>query len=434
MCLYFKTSRYTIKIHTYRLVYNGGGVTLNVKDQKRLWIYSFIGIITTSVVLAFARLSYGTILPFMREGLQITYKEAGLLGTITSFGYLSMVVTAGLLSAKWGGKKTILLGISLVTVGFIGVAFSPYYWITLWFMLLLGIGTAFTYTPLISLLVTWFPKQKGLVIGLTTSGVGIGILLTGLMVPYISRLYPVVGWRISWGLFALVGGIVIFCIYLFIKNPPSITSSETTELQTRPKDIYKNKDVINVSLIYGLIGVAYIVQMLFVMSFMIESEISMTQAGQLIALNGILSIFGGPLWGFISDKLGRKQSLIATMTITFASMTLPLFFPTLLGFTVHIVVLSCTLTGLFTLIQASTMDQVKPIDMPLAFSYATFYFAAGQFIGPFIAGWLIDDFGGFSSAFLFSTICLGLGLLLTFKVKRGGVQTFSKSNLTTEVN
>ncbi|WP_100372904.1 MFS transporter [Bacillus sp. FJAT-45037] len=385
--------------------------------QKRLWVYSVIGMLTTIVVLAFARLSYGVVLPFMREGLGISYKEAGLLGTVVSLGYVSMVVFAGILASKWGGKRTIVLGTLLVTFGFIGISISPAYYLTVMFMFLLGVGTAFTYTPLISLLVAWFPEKKGLVIGLTTSGVGIGILLTGVIVPYLSQSYPVIGWRLSWGLFALAGLLIVLSVLIFIKNPSSTASSPSAGEQSRPRDIYKNKEVINVSMIYGVIGVAYIIQMLFVMSFMIESGISVQVAGQLMALNGLLSIFTGPIWGHISDKIGRKTALILTMTFTFIAMVIPILFPTLLGFTVHILILSSTLTGLFTLVQASSMDQVKPADMPVAFSYATFYFAIGQFIGPMIAGWLIDDFGGFQQAFLFSSICLGVGLLLTFKVR-----------------
>lgn len=386
-------------------------------QQNKIWIYPIIGMLTTVVVLAFARLSYGVVLPFMREGLSITYKQAGILGTTTSLGYLSMVMLAGVLAAKWGGKKTILFGTSLVSLGLMGLTFSPYYYFTLFFMLLLGVGTAFTYTPLISLLVAWFPLKKGFVIGLTTSGVGIGLLFTGIVVPYLATLYPTTGWRISWGIFALISLIVVTFILIMIKNPPRKVPTNETEMQTNPKEIYKNKHVVNVGLIYGIIGITYIVQMLFIMSYMIESGIDETLAGQLIALNGILSIFSGPIWGMISDKIGRRPSLILTMALTLVAMSIPIMFPTLLGFTLHVVMLSCTFTGVFTLVQASSMDQVKPEEMPIAFSYVTFYFATGQFLGPSIAGWLIDDMGGFKSAFLFASIFLFLGLLLTFKVR-----------------
>jgi MFS family permease len=76
------------------------------------------------------------------------------------------------------------------------------------------------------------------------------------------------------------------------------------------------------------------------------------------------------------------------------------------------------------------MDHVKAADMPLAFSYVTFYFAVGQFIGPTIAGWLIDDWGGFKSAFLFSSICLALGLILTLRVKN----SHQPAHAITEIN
>ncbi|MGG3467004.1 MFS transporter [Neobacillus pocheonensis] len=405
-----------------------------MESNKKLWSYAIIGMLTTIVVLAFARLSYGVILPFMREGLHITYKQAGYLGTTTSLGYLSTIIFAGILASKWGSKRTVLLGISLVTLGLAGLSFSFSYPETFIFMLLLGIGTSFTYTPFISLLVAWFPHRKGFVIGLTTSGAGIGILLAGILVPYLSRINEEIGWRIAWGIFSVIGLLVVVLTLFFIKNPPAENPGKQNRQQSSAKEIYKNPKVINVGLIYGIIGITYIVQMIFVMSYMIESGISVKYAGQLMALNGILSIFSGPIWGVISDKIGRRTSLILTMGLTAFSMLLPVLFPTLIGFTIHTVILSCTSTGLFTLTQASSMDHVKPADMPVAFSYVTFYFAVGQFIGPTIAGWLIEDWGGFTSAFLFCTICLLVGLALTFKVKNSVQQTPAVTKVTPEFN
>lgn len=406
---------------------------MEYSERKRMWIYSFLGMLTTIVVLSFARLSYGVILPFMKDGLQITYKQAGYLGTITSLGYLCTLIFAGILASKWGGKKTILLGISLVSLGLIGLTFTPVYWVTIIFMLLLGIGTSFTFTPLITLLVSWFPTKKGLVIGLATSGTGIGMLFSGVVVPYLGTANNDIGWRMAWGIFALIGILVFFLTLLFIKDPPVNLPAKTEKKQSLPSEVYKNRNVVNVGFIYGIIGITYLVQMIFIMSYMLESGISTKLAGQLIALNGILSIFSGPIWGFISDRIGRRFSLIFTMSLTVISMILPVFFPTLVGFTMHILILSSTFTGLFTLVQASSMDHVKPAEMPLAFSYVTFYFAVGQLIGPTIAGWLIEEWGGFKSAFLFSSIILGIGLLLTLKVKNAvAIQHAVQSELNTQ--
>jgi MFS family permease len=405
-----------------------------MENKNRLWIYAIIGMLTTIVVLAFARLSYGIILPFMRDGLSLTYKEAGFLGTTTSFGYLCTLIFAGILASKWGAKRTVLLGISLVTLGLTGLSFTTAFSVAFLFMLLLGIGTSFTFTPLISLLVGWFPQKKGFLIGLATSGAGIGILFAGIIIPYLNSLNSEKGWRYAWGIYAAIGLMVILLTFIFIKNPPNHLSPGEQTHRSSAKEIYKNPKVINIGLIYGVVGITYIVQAVFIMSYMIESGVQVKFAGQLMALNGVLSIFGGPIWGAISDRIGRRTSLIITMALTMVSMILPVLLPSIIGFTIHIIVLSCTSTGLFTLTQASSMDYVKPADIPIAFSYVTFYFAVGQLIGPAIAGWLIEDLGGFKTAFIFLTVCLAVGLLLTLRVRKSGQNYAESSPIKAELN
>ncbi|WP_284037814.1 MFS transporter [Neobacillus sp. 114] len=403
------------------------------KNQNNLFTYALIGMLTTAVVLAFARLSYGVILPFMRDGLNLSYKEAGFLGTTTSFGYLSTLIFAGILASKWGSKRTVLLGISLVTAGLAGLSLGNSYLLAFLFMLLLGIGTSFTFTPFITLLVSWFPLKKGFVIGLTTSGAGIGILFAGMIVPYLSSINSENGWRWAWGIYAAIGLLVVILTMIFIKNPPAEPVSEKQQQKTPAKEIYKNPKVINIGLLYGVVGLTYIVQVIFIMSYMIDAGISVKFAGQLMALNGVLSIFGGPFWGFVSDRFGRRKSLILTMGLTMFSMLLPVLFPSQLGFTLHIILMSSTSTGLFTLTQAASMDHVKPSEMPIAFSYVTFYFAVGQLVGPAIAGWLIEDLGGFRTAFIFSTICLAFGIILTLKVRNAAQNEQVLTTLNTDL-
>ncbi len=74
---------------------------------------------------------------------------------------------------------------------------------------------------------------------------------------------------------------------------------------------------------------------------------------------------------------------------------LPILFSTVTGFLIQAIILGCVVSGILTIITAASVDQVKPKDMPLAFSFVTFFYAVGQFIGPVVAGWLIEDFGGF---------------------------------------
>lgn len=144
--------------------------------------------------------------------------------------------------------------------------------------------------------------------------------------------------------------------FLFIKNAPSVLPTGTNRQQSAPKEIYKNRKVINVGLIYGIVGLTYIVQTIFIMSYMIESGVDIKIAGQLMALNGILSIFSGPIWGAISDKLGRRISLNMTMGLSAISMLLPVFFPTVIGFFSSI----CLAFGLILTLKVKNLKQHKP--------------------------------------------------------------------------
>jgi MFS family permease len=386
--------------------------------RKSNWLFVIVGVLVCIVVIAFGRHAYGVILPYMREGLSITYQKAGFLGTATSLGYLGMVVFAGPVSAKFGAKNTILMGITLVMAGFIFLTMTPSYWLSVIFMILLGAGTAFTFTPLVALVTGWFPTKKGLVIGYVNSGSGIGMLLVGMLVPYFNKIYPVAGWRIVWGIFAVIGIAVLITTWVFMRNPQVQETTGTPSLPTPAKKIYTDRKVLLIAVIYGIVGITFIVQSIFMMSFMLEAGLSSSFAGKLIAINGVLSVFSAPVWGGVSDRLGRRMALIIVMSLSLIATLIPIVFPTSLGFIVNNLIIGAIATGLFTMVQALGTEQVQPRDMPVAFSYVTFYFAFGQFIGPTVAGSLIDHGGGFKSAFLFSSVCLGAGLFLALRLKK----------------
>lgn len=377
------------------------------------------GTLTSLVVIGLARLAYGVILPSMRADLGLSYQQAGILGTVTALCYVGFVLAGGLAAARWGAKASIIFGMLTVALGFVGLAFASEFWLVTAWMGLLGFGTAFAFAPMVSLLATWFPEKRGLVIGCMTSGVGIGILVAGMLVPFLFTVFGEYGWRVSWGVFAGVSLFVAAMIGLFVRNPPQATASAGGRLPSDDKWlIYRNPRVLIVALTYGVIGLAYIVQTVFMVSFMVEAGYRESIAGGYVAMMGLMSIAAGPVWGWLSDLWGRGNALAMSMFLVMISMSLPLIGQTLPYFFIHFLVMGVSVNGLFALIQASATDQVAPRYIPIAFSYATFFFAVGQFLGPAIAGWLIETTGGFVGAFGFTTLVLLVGFGLTLVIRR----------------
>ncbi|MAA77298.1 MAG: hypothetical protein CML73_04605 [Rhodobiaceae bacterium] len=73
---------------------------------------------------------------------------------------------------------------------------------------------------------------------------------------------------------------------------------------------------------------------------------------------------------------------------------------------------------MFSMIQTSATDQVAPRYIPIAFSFATLFFAVGQFLGPAIAGWLIETTESFIAAFTFTVVVLSVGFGLALLIRR----------------
>lgn len=387
--------------------------------RPNMMITVLCGTLTSLVVIGFARLAYGVILPSMRADLGLSYQQAGILGTVTALCYVCFVLAGGLAAARWGARASILFGMGVVVLGFAGLTVVSDFWSIALLMGLQGFGTAFAFAPMVALLATWYPDKRGLVIGCMSSGVGLGMLVTGMLVPWLFSVFGEQAWRVSWGVFGGIALLVTVMIALFVRNPPQAAAGGAGQLQPQEKwQVYRNPRVLIVASTYGIIGLGYIVQTVFMVSFMVESGHGEAIAGRYVAMMGLLSIAGGPLWGWLSDHWGRGNALAVSIFLVVVSMILPLMGQTLTHFFMHFLLIGVSINGLFAMIQTSATDQVAPRYIPIAFSFATLFFAIGQFLGPAIAGWLIETTGNFTSAFGFTVVVLTAGFGLTLLIRR----------------
>jgi MFS family permease len=375
-----------------------------------------LGMLCTLVTVVFARLAYGLILPSMRADLGLTYAQAANLGTVTAIGYLTVLLYAGVFAGRYGGRKAILLGLAFASAGFSGLSISAAYGWLMLFMVLLGFGTAFTFTPLISLLGGWYPEQRGTVIGFANSGVGIGMLISGAIVPALTESDPTDGWRQVWMVFAISTAFVGLLVALFLRNPPN--RQNTGSLKQGLLTVYRSPHVLIMGLIYGLVGLTYIVQTLFMYSFALASEVAAITAGQLVALMGLISVFSGPAWGVAADRIGHANALVICMVMAMLGNLLPVIWPVTAVFALHYVLIGLSISGLFTSILAASTSTVQPTLAAMAVSFVTLFFALGQLIGPAVAGVLIDWQQDFRLSFGLCSALLLIGVFLSHRSRR----------------
>jgi DHA1 family tetracycline resistance protein-like MFS transporter len=133
--------------------------------------------------------------------------------------------------------------------------------------------------------------------------------------------------------------------------------------------------------------------------------------GVMFATFSLCQLVAGPVWGNLSDRIGRKMVLIVSQIGSTIAWTMLAFAPS-----IAFVVLSRALEGLsggnIGVTQAYVGDLVEPKRRGQAFAYLGAAFSAGFVFGPALGGWLAERFG-FAVPFLVAAALQALTLVVT---------------------
>lgn len=388
------------------------------------WYILLLLFLTMVASLGFGRFSLGAILPFMKDGLQFDYRQMGFIASAAFIGYLISVTFIGHFVIKFSAKKVINFSLLLVCFGMILCANAQTFSVAFVSCFLLGIGSGGSSIPAMGLAGRWFSnKKKGMAIGTAMGGLGIGIVIGGLLVPQIVSI-SVDGWRTSWYILSIVTIIFVCFNAFYLKNSPEevglkpigefqserlIKVAVTSEREEKP-NVYKNKQVWLIGIMYMSWGLSYIVFSTFLVDYlMVDRSFSKELAGLFFSIAGLVSVISGFLWGAISDRYGRMLAL----TILFSIQFFILFLMTITNDTMlllaEIIVYGLTLWGVPTIMNAAVADFVSLRYVPVAMGFVTIFFAIGQIISPVITGLIIDMTKEYLGAFYMSSAICFIG-------------------------
>jgi predicted MFS family arabinose efflux permease len=197
------------------------------------------------------------------------------------------------------------------------------------------------------------------------------------------------------------------------------TVTPVPQSQEQGTSIYKNKTLYLLGAIYFLFGYTYVIYATFIVTTLVkERGFSETVAGNFWSWVGLLSLLSGPVFGTLSDRLGRKAGLMIVFSLQTLAYLLvaadlpPVFLYLSIGF-YGIVAWS------IPSIMVAAVSEYVGIDKALsAFGFITFIFGLGQITGPSVAGVLAERTGSFSSSFFMAAVFAGMALMLAGFLKK----------------
>ena len=395
------------------------------------WVIVATGALSTVACLGFGRFALGMLLPSMAATLGLSYAQMGFVSTGNFIGYLVAVFFSGMIVARIGQRNFIFLSLLLVGLTMAWLSKSQAFAGLLALYVLTGMGSGGANVSTMSLASVWFGKKnRGKAAGFMSTGIGMAIIFAGFFIPFVNRASGAEGWRISW---LSLGGIVVLTAFLcliFLRNKPSDlglafpgeddhgAAAGARAAAHRKFDVYRSRAIYHLAAIYFLFGYTYVIYATFIVTTLVkERGMSEALAGNFWSVVGFLSLFSGPVFGSLSDRLGRRAGMVVVFSVQFLAYLLvasglPGIFLYLSVFCYGLVAWSIP-----AIMAATVGDYAGPENAAKALGFITLIFGLGQISGPAVAGILAQHSGSFSSSFYMAAALAGAAIVLSALLK-----------------
>jgi predicted MFS family arabinose efflux permease len=390
------------------------------------WVIVFAGMLCILACLGFGRFALGMLLPSMAATLHLSYSQMGFISTANFLGYLASVLVSAHWAGRIGSRRLIFLALLTVAISMSLVSRATGFLSVLLLYMIPGVGSGATNVPVMGLVAAWLSSAKrGRAAGFIVIGSGFAIMIAGRLIPYLNRWIGPEGWRTSWLILSGLVMLIAFAAVAMLRDGPEdkglapVGANETAA----PADpvpsmaevnIYRKGILYYLGAIYFLFGYTYVIYATFIVTTLVrERGFSESLAGNFWMWVGFLSLFSGPVFGTLSDRIGRKAGLMIVFSLQAASYLLIATRLPGIFLYLSIVFYGIVAWSIPSIMAAAIGDYVGPKKSAAPNGFVTFIFGLGQISGPAVAGTLAERTGTFSSSFYMAAAFAGVAIALS---------------------
>ena len=366
------------------------------------------------------------LLPLIGKELGLSYSE---IGSVLSCQYFAGAIAniPGGIFVDSVGRKGLLMAASLFWIGFpyLIMGFTHSYWMILCCATLVGIGNNLWHPSAIPWLANRFPQRKGLVMSIHGMGGNIGDAVAPLVV---GALLAVLNWRNVVVINVLPGVLLATFTLLYLGRKqsaePDEVSLESVAISGMERlrmfgALLKNRALLTLAAGSAFRTMTQGALLTFLPLYLgremgysplwIGACMFALQAGGFIA---------APIAGHLSDKIGRRQIIVSSMSMSAVIILLMIFAGGTGWFVMFVSVLGFFLFAVRAVLQAWLLDATPPAMGGTAIGLLFASQAVGQAVGPVSAG-IVADHYGLMAAFYFLAGTIVIANLLIFVTPAG---------------
>ncbi len=375
--------------------------------ERSLWHATLAALCASLVGLGLARFAYTPLLPALINAHWFSAADASYLGAANLTGYLAGALLATPMAARISAPALLRAMMLLTTASLLACAWPvDFLWFFAWrFLAGLSGGTlmvlaAPTVLPHIA------PARRGLASGAIFMGIGVGIVLSGSLVPLLLRQGLMQTWL---GLGAISLALTGIAWSGWPRRGAPLPAHRGKAADAVPTGALRA-----VYAEYALNAVGVVPHMIFLVDYVARGlGQGLATGAHYWVLFGIGAVFGPILGGLVADRLGFRLALRLALLLQLIGVCLPAFGQAGAGLIVSSVIMGAFTPGVVGLVLGRLNELLEhhPSMQKQAWSRATTGFAIFQALAAYGMSYVLIRSGG-QHALLFAigggAILLGL--------------------------
>ncbi len=352
------------------------------RPTRTIWLAG-AGLSLVAVCYGLARFAYGLFVPMLREEFGLASGDVGAIAASSYVGYCVAIVTATLMTARFGGRPVAISAGVTATIGTAIIATAGSTAVLAVGVVIAGSSTGLASPPLVDAVArTVEPSRRDRVQTVINAGTGLGVLVSG-------PVALVVGdnWRTAWWLFTAIAAAVT--VWTALAVPGRAATAADTARPQRPSSMLPAgaPRLLSAATLMGLSSAAV---WTFGRDVAISTGGMSTQASTVmwivLGASGLLAAFTGDIVTRLGLGSAWAMSMLALAAAT-AAFTLESNSPLLLfGAAALFGAVYIALTGILLVWSTQTYRGTPALGVGAAF----LMIAVGQAIGSPLLGTMSD--------------------------------------------
>jgi MFS family permease len=342
------------------------------------------------------------VLPAVQTDFGVDRADASLPYTATMFGFAAGNYLLGRFVDRYGIVLPVIGSAVSLAAGFVLAAFAPDVWsFTLAQGVLIGLGTAATFGPLIADISHWFVKRRGFAVACAACG----NYLAGVLWPsLIQWSLATSDWRQTYILIGVICLVAMVPLALLLRRPPPDRSQSTGTATAR----FGQQDTgLPPAVLQGLLvvaGLACCVAMsmpqVHIVAYCVDLGYGVAPGADMIALMTGAGVVSRLTSGYIADKIGGVMTLLIGSVLQCAALFLFIPFNGLASLYLVSLIFGLSQGGIVPSYAVIVREYLPAHEAGQRVGLVIMSTILGMALGGWLSGWIYDLTGSYQAAFL----------------------------------